>query len=77
MNYDTSRPRKEPLLTQILAFQKIKYWLIVPLILLGVAGLLLPVLPGLALIFGGVLLWKPEFAERMKTRILKSVKEFK
>ena len=47
-------------------FKKKKVWLAVPLILVGILGLILPVIPGIALILFGVMLLFPKSGQRIK-----------
>jgi len=69
MNSDYTQHKKEPLLKQILEFQRIKNWLIIPLIILGVFSLMIPVMPGLLFIFAGIMIWKPGVADKIKDKI--------
>jgi len=47
-------------------FKKKKVWLAVPLILVGILGLILPVIPGIALILFGVMLLFPKSGQKIK-----------
>ena len=57
---------KKPLWEEIVDFTKSKNKLAVALIALGLLGLVLPILPGLLLIFVGIYLLKPEWVEKLK-----------
>jgi uncharacterized protein YqgC (DUF456 family) len=57
---------KKPLWEEIVDFTKSKNKLAISLIALGLLGLVLPILPGLLLIFVGVYLLKPEWVEKLK-----------
>jgi uncharacterized membrane protein YbaN (DUF454 family) len=47
-------------------FGKRKVWLAVPLILVGILGLVLPIIPGIAFILLGVMLLFPKSGEKIK-----------
>jgi uncharacterized protein YqgC (DUF456 family) len=64
------------LIKEILAFRKLRNWLIIPLLTIGCIGIILPILPGLLLIFTGLVLWKPELADKIKTELVKLQKKF-
>ena len=57
---------KKPLWEEIVDFTKSKNKLAVSLIVIGLLGLVLPILPGLLLVAVGVYLLKPEWAEKVK-----------
>jgi len=62
--------KKEPLISRISSFRKWRNYIAIPLILLGVISLALPILPGLAIIFIGVVLINPDLADRVRNRIM-------
>ncbi len=66
MSYNSAK--KDTLLSEILSFQKIRNFLILPLVFVGLAGIIIPVLPGIAILFAGILLWKPELAEKIREK---------
>ncbi len=68
---------KESLLKRIESFRKWKLFLAVPLIVIGVFGLLIPILPGLLILFVGVAIIKPELAEDWKNRALNLLNSLK
>lgn len=74
--YVNSDKTKKPLINEILAFRKLRNWLIIPLLVLGAIGIILPILPGLLLIFTGLVLWKPELADKIKAELVKLRKRF-
>lgn len=61
--------RRKSLYEEIVDFQCFKKYVGIPLIALGVAGLLLPLLPGLILIFLGFMLVVPRKAEEIIDKI--------
>jgi hypothetical protein len=58
--------QSNPLWEDILIFSKKKKRMAVGLILLGCLGLVLPVIPGIALIALGILYLKPEWYDKLK-----------
>ncbi len=66
--------KKPNLREDIRRFRKRKAWYAVPLLILGVVGLILPVMPGWILIFLGVLLLFPTTGDKILER-LKKLKE--
>lgn len=60
---------KKPLWQEILAFSKHKFKTGILLIILGLLGLMLPVIPGVLLIGLGIFFLKPEWYEKIKSRI--------
>ena len=60
---------KKPLWEEILNFSKHKYKIGGVLIFLGVIGLALPILPGILLLAVGIMLVKPEWFEKLKSKI--------
>jgi len=57
--------KKSNLREDIRLFRKRKSWYGVPLLILGVVGLILPVMPGWILIFLGILLLFPATGDRI------------
>jgi uncharacterized protein YqgC (DUF456 family) len=56
----------QPLWADILRFSKHKYKFASALIIIGVIGLVIPVIPGILLILGAVFLIKPEWYHKVK-----------
>ena len=56
----------QPLWEDILRFSRHKYKFASALIILGVLGLVIPVIPGILLILGAVFLLKPEWYHKFK-----------
>jgi uncharacterized protein YqgC (DUF456 family) len=65
---------KKTLLDQIKSFRKWRTFVAVPLIIIGFAALLLPVIPGVLILFLGIALINPDFAEKVKNGVTKFVK---
>lgn len=63
---------KNPLWQDILKFSKHKSKLAIGFIGLGIAGLVLPVIPGFALLAVGLFILKPEWYERFKKKFSKN-----
>ncbi len=61
--------RKKDLVDEIKDFQKNKKKLIPVVIVLGIVGLFLPILPGVALLFFGFLLIFPREGEKLLKKI--------
>ena len=61
--------RKKDLVDEIKDFRKSKKKLIPVLIVLGILGLFLPILPGVALLFFGFLLIFPKEGEKLQKKI--------
>lgn len=59
---------KKPLWEDILKFSKDKYKIASLLLILGILGLVFPVIPGLLFIGFGILLLKPAWYEKIKRR---------
>jgi uncharacterized protein YqgC (DUF456 family) len=59
---------KQDLRTKIKAFGWKKYLVAIPLFILGILGLVLPVIPGLALLFLASMLLFPRFTEKAMSR---------
>ena len=66
---------KKPLWQDILSYTRSKNKIAVALIIIGVLGLALPVLPGVLLIVIGLLILKPEWADKLKQK-LRNNKDF-
>ncbi len=56
----------KPLYKKILNFEKWRELWIAPLIILGVIGLIIPVLPGLLILYIAIVLIDPDRADRIK-----------
>ena len=63
-----NKQTKKPLWREIKRFSAQKIWLAVLLLILGLLGLVLPVVPGILLLAVAVFLIKPEWYERLKRR---------
>jgi len=59
---------KKPLWHDIKKFSKQKIWLAILFIILGIPGLVLPVIPGLLLLGVAVFLIKPEWFDKFRRR---------
>ena len=59
---------KKPLWREIKKFSAQKVWFAVLFLILGLFGLVLPVIPGILLLAVAVFLIKPEWYERLKRR---------
>ena len=57
--------KRKSLRAEVRRFSKQKTWLAIPLLLLGLLGLVLPIIPGLALIFVGILFLAPRSGEKL------------
>jgi len=66
----SKKSSKIPLIKQLESFRKWRNWIAVPLIAIGVIGLLLPILPGFLIIFLGIILLNPELADRIKEKVI-------
>ncbi len=58
--------KSQPLWEDILRFSKHKYKFASALIIIGVIGLVIPVIPGVLLILGAAFLLKPEWYQKFK-----------
>jgi len=67
----TKRQKQEPLWHDILQFSRNKSKMAIGFISLGVVGLVLPVIPGFALLAAGVFLLKPEWYDYLKKKFRK------
>ena len=61
---------------EIRQFQKRKMRFAIPILLLGVLGLVLPIIPGVALIMLGILLLFPMQGRRLIDRIRRFIRKF-
>jgi uncharacterized protein YqgC (DUF456 family) len=61
--------KKKPLWEDIIAYTSSKNKLGLGLILLGLIGLILPLIPGILLVALGVLILKPEWYEVLKKKL--------
>ena len=61
----------KPLWQEIKSFSRKKYWIAALLILLGIPGLILPIIPGLLFIGIAVYIIKPEWFDRLMERFIK------
>ena len=59
--------KRNGLRAEVRRFSKLKAWIAIPLLLLGLLGLILPIIPGLALIFVGILFIAPRTGEKLAT----------
>ena len=75
MSYKTPGASKKPLIDRIMKFRKWRIWIAIPLIILGVIGLVLPILPGLAFIFLGIVLISPGLADIIKEKTIRLYKK--
>jgi len=62
---------RKPLVDRIMKFRKWRNWIAIPLILLGIVSLALPILPGFAILFLGILLINPGLAYTIKDKIMR------
>ncbi len=62
---------KRSLLSRIESFRKWRMIIAIPLIILGTASLLLPVIPGILILFLGIALINPDLAEKFKNNVTK------
>ena len=74
MSYE--KTSKKPLIEQLESFRKWRNWIAIPLIAIGVISLLLPVLPGILIIFLGIMLINPELADRIREKVTNLKKKF-
>lgn len=72
----SKKTSKIPLIKQLESFRKWRNWIAIPLIVIGIISLLLPVLPGLLIIFLGIMLVNPDFADRIKDKVINIKKKF-
>lgn len=70
-NKQTRRDDQKMLWPEILRFSRTKYGLAMMLLIVGLLGLALPVIPGLLLILLAIALLRPGLAERMRRRFKK------
>ncbi|MFC1513759.1 hypothetical protein ACFL5P_02000 [candidate division KSB1 bacterium] len=69
MSSDNTHTKREPLFVQILEFSKWRKIIAVPLIIIGIIGLVLPFLQGLLIIFLGIMLINPDAADNIRNHI--------
>ena len=74
MSYE--KTSKKPLIEQLKSFRKWRNWIAIPLIAIGVISLLLPILPGILIIFLGIMLINPELADRIREKFTNLKKKF-
>ena len=74
MSYE--KTSKKPLIEQLESFRKWRNWIAIPLIAIGVISLLLPILPGILIIFLGIMLINPELADRIREKFTNLKKKF-
>ena len=74
MSSENSKTAREPLVKQIMSFRRWRNWIAVPLIVVGAASLVLPIIPGLLILFIGILLIKPDFADSIRERVMQLTK---
>ena len=63
--------KKRKIRDEIRTFRRIRPYIAIPLLVIGVIGLVFPVIPGLALIFVGVMLLLPRTGDKL-VRTIKS-----
>ncbi|KPK93170.1 hypothetical protein AMJ80_06095 [bacterium SM23_31] len=68
---DQPLTEKKPLVDRIMKFRKWRNWIAIPLILVGIVSLALPILPGIAILFLGILLINPGLAYKIKDKIMR------
>ena len=59
---------KQPLWPSIVKFSGQKVWLAILFVIIGLFGIVLPVIPGLLFLAAAVFLIKPEWYEKLKQR---------
>ncbi|MBD3384582.1 hypothetical protein GF407_06605 [candidate division KSB1 bacterium] len=69
--------RKSRLVEDIRLFRKKKPILAVVFIILGLSGLILPILPGWLLLIFGIILLFPSFEDRLKDKFEKVRRDFR
>jgi len=72
----SKKTSKKPLIEQLESFRKWRNWIAIPLIALGILSLLLPILPGVLIIFLGIMLFNPELADRIKDKVMNLKRKF-
>ena len=60
---------KKPLWQDIMSYTRNKNKIAVVLIIIGILGLVLPVLPGILLIAFGLFILKPEWVDKLRERV--------
>lgn len=73
---NSEKTSKKPLIEQLESFRKWRNWIAIPLIVIGVMSLLLPVLPGLLIIFLGIMLINPDLADSIREKLTNFKKKF-
>ncbi len=69
-NSNSKRKDKLPLVTQIMKFRKLRKWLGLPLILFGLVGLLVPVIPGIIFLVLGIIFINPSLGDKISEKFL-------
>ncbi len=69
-NSNSKRKDKLPLVTQIMKFRKLRKWLGLPLVLLGLVGLLVPVIPGIIFLVLGIIFINPSLGDKISEKFL-------
>jgi uncharacterized protein YqgC (DUF456 family) len=62
------RLRQSKFRREIRTFSKLKIFLAIPLILIGIWGMILPVIPGAVFFISGIILIFPSFENKIKSR---------
>ena len=73
---DQPLAEEKPLIDRIMKFRKWRNWIAIPLIIIGIVSLALPILPGIAILFLGILLINPGLAYNIKEKIIRLYKKF-
>ena len=75
MNLRDTENQDAPLYRAIMRFRKQRKRYALSLITVGAAGLVLPVLPGIAMVSAGVVMMKPELGEKIIAAVNKYSKD--
>jgi len=68
-NLPVSHTNKQPLWKDVLKFSRRKYGLAAILVLLGLLGLIIPVIPGLLFILMAIALFKPGLMSKIRSKL--------
>ncbi len=69
-NSNSKREDKLPLVTQIMEFRKLRKWLGLPLVLIGLLGLLVPIIPGFICLVLGIIFISPSLGDKISEKLL-------